>query len=209
VIATEKPKVLLVDDDRNTRESLKRGLSRAGYEIYMAENGSKAVPILQDEEIDCMITDYKMPGMDGMRLASTAQVVRPSVAIIMISAFANIDTAVSAIKAGMFDVFEKPVKLRDVKKAVANALEKRSLLIENRRLRADLRGREERDRIIGRAAPFRSALDMVEQVAPVKSTVMLTGESGTGKEVFANALHRLSPRADKPFIKVLCAALSE
>ncbi|MHC4938955.1 MAG: sigma-54-dependent transcriptional regulator [Planctomycetota bacterium] len=209
MIAQQKPKVLLVDDDRNTRESLRRGLTRAGYDIFVAEDGSKAVPILQEEEIDCMITDYKMPGMDGMRLASTAQVVRPSVAVIMISAFANVDTAVNAVKQGIFDVFEKPVKLRDVKKALARALENRRLVIENRRLRENLRGREELDRIVGRAPRFREALAVLEQVAPVKSTVLLTGESGTGKEVFANALHNLSPRAEGPLVKVHCAALAE
>jgi len=209
VIAQQRPKVLLVDDDKNTRETLQRGLKRAGYDIFIAENGLAAIPILQEEEIDCLVTDYKMPGMDGMRLATSARVVRPSVAIIMISAFANVDTAVLAIKQGIFDVFEKPVKLRDVKKAIARALENRLLLIENRRLRADLKGREELDRIVGRAPAFRDALDMVEQVAPVKSTVLLTGESGTGKEIFANALHRLSPRTDQPMIKVNCAALAE
>jgi len=209
VIAQPKPKVLLVDDDKNTRETLRRGLTRAGYDIFLAENGSVAIPILQEEEIDCLVTDYKMPGMDGLRLATSARVVRPSVAIIMISAFANVDTAVHAIKQGIFDVFEKPVKLRDVKKAIARALENRLLLIENRRLRADLKGREELDRIVGRAPAFRDALAMIEQVAPVKSTVLLTGESGTGKEVFANALHRLSPRAEQPMIKVHCAALAD
>ena len=209
MIAQQKPKVLLVDDDKNTRETLQRGLKRAGYEIFTAENGSTAIPILQEEEIDCLVTDYKMPDMDGMRLATSARVVRPSVAIIMISAFANVDTAVLAIKQGIFDVFEKPVKLRDVKTAIARALENRLLLIENRRLRADLKGREELDRIVGRAPAFRDALGMVEQVAPVKSTVLLTGESGTGKEIFANALHRLSPRAEQPMIKVHCAALAE
>jgi len=209
MIAQQKPKVLLVDDDKNTRETLRRGLKRAGYEIFVAENGSTAIPILQDEEIDCLVTDYKMPGMDGMRLAASARVVRPSVAIIMISAFANVDTAVNAIKQGIFDVFEKPVKLRDVKTAIARALENRLLLIENCRLRADLKGREELDRIVGRAPAFRDALAMVAQVAPVKSTVLLTGESGTGKEVFANTLHRLSPRAEKPLIKLHCAALAE
>jgi DNA-binding NtrC family response regulator len=127
----------------------------------------------------------------------------------MISAFANVDTAVSAIKQGIFDVIEKPVKMRDVKKAAARALETRRLVIENRRLRANLQGKEELARMIGRASAFRDALAMVEQVAPVKSTVLLTGESGTGKEVFANAIHRLSPRADGPLIKVHCAALAE
>ncbi|MHC4408586.1 MAG: sigma-54-dependent transcriptional regulator [Planctomycetota bacterium] len=209
MIAPQKAKVLLVDDDRNTRESLRRGLTRAGYDIFVAEDGSKAVPILQEEEIDCMNTDYKMPGMDGMRLATTARVVRPSVAVIMISAFANVDTAVIAVKQGIFDVFEKPIKLRDVKKALARALENRRLVIENSRLREDLRGREELDRIVGRAPSFREALSVLEQVAPVKSTVLLTGESGTGKEVFANALHNLSPRAGGPLVKVHCAALAE
>jgi DNA-binding NtrC family response regulator len=205
----ERPTVLVVDDDRNTRETLKRGLTREGYEILTAEDGSKAVPILQDREVDLIITDYKMPGMDGLRLASTAQVVSPSAAVIMISAFASVDTAVSAIKQGIFDVIEKPMKMRDVKKAAARALESRRLVIENRRLRADLKGKEEMARIIGRAPAFREALAMAEQVASVKSTVLLTGESGTGKEVFANAIHRLSPRADGPLIKVHCAALAE
>ncbi|MHC4548492.1 MAG: sigma-54-dependent transcriptional regulator [Planctomycetota bacterium] len=205
----ERPLILVVDDDRNTRESLKRGLNRAGYNVLTAEDGSRAVPLLQDQEVDLLITDYKMPGIDGLRLASTARVVRPHVAVIMISAFANVDTAVSAIKQGIFDVIEKPVKMRDVKKAAARALETRRLVIENRRLRADLQGKEELARIIGRAPVFREALAMVEQVAPVKSTVLLTGESGTGKEVFAHALHRLSPRKDGPMIKVHCAALAE
>ena len=205
----ESNTVLVVDDDRNTRESLRRALSRAGYDVLTAEDGSKAVPVLQERDIDLLITDYKMPGIDGLRLATTAQVVRPSVAIIMISAFANVDTAVSAIKQGVFDVIEKPVKLRDVKKAAARALETRRLVIENRRLRADLEGKEELARIVGRAPAFREALAMVEQVAPVKSTVLLTGDSGTGKEVFANAIHRLSPRVDGPLIKVHCAALAE
>ena len=205
----ERPTVLIVDDDRNTRESLKRGLKREGYEILTAEDGSKAVPILQDRDVDLIITDYKMPGMDGLRLASTAAVVRPSAAVIMISAFANVDTAVSAIKQGILDVIEKPVKMRDVKKAAARALETRRLVIENIRLRADLKGKEEMARIIGRASSFREAMAKVEQVAPVRSTVLLTGESGTGKELFANALHGLSPRAEGPLIKVHCAALAE
>ncbi len=206
---SETTTVLVVDDDRNTRESLRRGLSRAGYVVLTAEDGSKAVPVLQEREVDLLITDYKMPSMDGLRLATTAQVVRPSVAIIMISAFASVDTAVSAIKQGVLDVIEKPVKLRDVKKAAARALATRRLVIENRRLRADLEGREELGRIIGRAPAFRDSLSMVEQVAPVKSTVLLTGDSGTGKEVFANAIHRLSPRVEGPLVKVHCAALAD
>ena len=205
----ERPTVLVVDDDRNTRETLQRGLTRAGYEVLTAEDGSKAVPVLQEREVDLLITDYKMPGIDGLRLASTATVVRPHVAVIMISAFANVDTAVSAIKQGIFDVIEKPVKMRDVKKAAARALETRRLVIENRRLRGELRGKEELSRIIGRAPVFREALAVVEQVAPVKSTILLTGESGTGKEVFAHAIHRLSPRKDGALIKVHCAALAE
>ncbi|MFI5402461.1 MAG: sigma-54-dependent transcriptional regulator [Planctomycetota bacterium] len=205
----QRPTILIVDDDRNTRETLQRGLNRAGYEVVTAEDGSKAVPLLQEREIDLLITDYKMPGIDGLRLATTARVVQPQLAVIMISAFANVDTAVSAIKQGIFDVIEKPVKMRDVKKAAARALETRQLVIENRRLRADLMGREELSKIIGRGPAFREALTMVEQVAPARSTVLLTGESGTGKEVFANALHRLSPRADGPLVKVHCAALAE
>ncbi|MGH7163095.1 MAG: sigma-54-dependent transcriptional regulator [Planctomycetota bacterium] len=205
----ERPTVLVVDDDRNTRETLQRGLSREGYEILAAEDGTAAVRILQESDVDLIITDYKMPGMDGLRLATTAQVVRPAAVVIMISAFAGVDTAVKAIKQGVFDVIEKPLRMRDVKKAAARALETRRLMIENRRLRAELRGRDELGRIIGRAPAFGDALAMVAQVAPVKSTVLLTGESGTGKEVFAQAIHRLSPRAEGPLVKVHCAALAE
>jgi len=208
MIATQ-PTVLVVDDDKNTRESLQRGLSREGYNLLAAEDGAAAVRILQDKDVDLIITDYKMPGMDGLRLANTASVVRPAAAVIMISAFAGVDIAVRAIKQGVLDVIEKPLRMRDVKKAAARALETRRLVIENRRLRAELEGRDEMARIIGRAAPFREALAMLEQVAPVKSTVLLTGESGTGKEIFAQALHRLSPRAEGPLIKVHCAALAE
>ncbi len=205
----EAPTILVVDDDRNTRETLKRGLTREGYEILAAEDGAKAVRLLQEREVDLLITDYKMPGMDGLRLASTALVVRPTTAIIMITAFASVDTTVSAIKQGVFDVIEKPLRMRDVKKAAARALETHRLLTENRRLRGELKGREELGRIIGRAPALLDALAVVEQVAPVRSTVLLTGESGTGKELFAQALHRLSPRADGPLVKVHCAALAE
>ena len=128
----ERPTVLVVDDDRNTRETLTRGLKREGYDILTAEDGSKAVPILQERDVDLVITDYKMPGMDGLRLASTAAVVRPSAAVIMISAFANVDTAVSAIKQGIFDVIEKPVKMRDVKKAAARVNHELRLLDERK-----------------------------------------------------------------------------
>ena len=205
----EHPTVLVVDDDRNTRETLKRGLSREGYEILTAEDGSKAVPILQEREVDLIITDYKMPGMDGLRLAATAQVVRPAASVILISAFINVDTAVNAIKRGIFDVIEKPMKMRDLKKTVARALQNRRLLVENHRLRGELKGQKEMARIIGRAPAFQNALNMLKQVAAVKSTVLFTGESGTGKEVFANSLHNLSPRAEGPLVKVHCAALAE
>ncbi len=208
------PVILIVDDDRNGRESLRRGLTRDGYEVLTAENGKKALAFAQDHTLDLVLTDLIMPGLDGLDFLEGLRVVQPEVPAILISAFANVDTAVKAVRRGVQDVLEKPIRLRDVRKAVKKAIARRP--VGGDRLRA-LQGRNggrtaptrHGRALVGSSPAFLEVLDLVDRVAPVSSTVLLFGESGTGKELIADAIHLGSRRANGPLVKVACAALAE
>jgi len=206
------PTILIVDDDRNGRESLSRALARDGYEVLTAENGKRALALARDHEIDLVLTDLIMPGLDGLDFLESLRVVRPEVPAILISAFASVDTAVKAVRRGVQDVLEKPIRLRDVRRAVKRAIEARGPLVGRRRrngnaptLPLDYGLRP----MVGQSPPFVEVLDMVDRVAGVNSTVLLLGESGTGKELVAEALHARSPRRGGPLVRVACAALAE
>ncbi len=208
------PVILIVDDDRNGRESLRRGLARDGYEVLTAENGKKALALAQDHAIDLVLTDLIMPGLDGLDFLEGLRVVQPEVPAILISAFANVDTAVKAVRRGVQDVLEKPIRLRDVRRAVKRAMKGRPVAAQRlRTLRArpevvPARGQRGRT-LVGGSPAFLEVLDIVERVAPVNSTALILGESGTGKELIADAIHHRSARATGPFVKVACAALAE
>lgn len=213
--------ILLVDDDRNTRASLRRALERDGYQIMVAEDGKKALAIAQGaEDIDLVLTDLLMPGLDGLGFIEGLRVVRPEVPTILISAFASVDTAVKAGRKGVFEVLEKPIRLRDVRRAIKRALKGAP---EPRRPEV-ARAREPQAptvpvpsapaptgarQLVGESPAFLEVIDLVGRVAPVSSTVLLLGESGTGKELIAEAIHEQSPRAAGPHVKVACAALAE
>ena len=209
------PVILIVDDDRNTRESLGRALRRDGYEVHVAEHGKAALALAQDHHVDLVLTDLKMPGLDGLDLLESLRVVRPDVSSILISAFASVDTAVKAVRRGVRDVLEKPIRLRDVRRAIKRAFEDRPPTGDRRRALAGRvapptahpasGGRS----MVGASAAFLEVLDIVDRVAPASSTALLLGESGTGKELIAEALHARSPRRDRPLVKVACAALAE
>ena len=208
------PVILIVDDDRNGRESLRRGLARDGYEVLTAENGKKALALAQDHAIDLVLTDLIMPGLDGLDFLEGLRVVQPEVPAILISAFANVDTAVKAVRRGVQDVLEKPIRLRDVRKAVKRVMKGRPVAAERLRMvqggptLAAVQGPRGRT-LVGRSPAFLEVLELVERVAPVNSTALILGESGTGKELIAEAIHYRSPRAQEPLIKVACAALAE
>ncbi len=216
-VSTEAaPVILIVDDDRNTRESLGRALRRDGYEVLVAEHGKAALALAQDQHVDLVLTDLKMPGLDGLELIESLRVVCPEISSILISAFARVDTAVKAVRRGVCDVLEKPIRLRDVRRAIKHAFEDRPPVTDRRRALAAraipapapplvASGRP----LIGRSAAFLDVLDVVDRVAPSGSTALLLGESGTGKELVAEALHARSPRADRALVKVACAALAE
>ncbi len=206
-------RILVVDDDRNSRESLGRALRRDGYEILVAENGKVALEVARENEVDLVLTDLKMPGLDGLDFLESLRVVRPDVPAILISAFASVDTAVKAVRRGVSDVLEKPIRLRDVRRAIKRVVDTHRIAGYNP-LREQANGTTAAipvggGRLIGRSPAFREVMDVVTRVAPVNSTALLLGESGTGKELIADAIHMASRRRDEPLVKVACAALAE
>ncbi len=201
--------ILLVDDHKSFRDSLAKVLTGEGYRVLAATDGEEALDILRQEHINLVLTDLKMPKMDGVELLRVAKTLHPEIEVILITGFGTVDTAVTAMKDGAFDYIQKPFKPRDIIKLVRKALEKQSLVLENRILQERIKEFQKFEKIIGQSPAMRKILEVVAQVAPSSATVLIQGESGTGKELIAQALHELSPRAHRPFIKVSCAALPE
>lgn len=205
----ETKNILLVDDHKSFRDSLARVLNGEGYRVFAATDGEEALDILRQENINLILTDLKMPRMDGVELLRVAKTLHPEVEVILITGFGTVDTAVTAMKDGAFDYIQKPFKPRDIIKLVRKALEKQSLVLENRLLQERIKEFQKFEKIIGQSPAMKKILEVVTQVAPSSATVLIQGESGTGKELIAQAIHDLSPRAHRPFIKVSCAALPE
>jgi len=204
---SRKPSLLIADDERNTREGLRRALSPV-YEVFLADNGARALDMVLENSFDLVLTDMRMPELDGISFVQrVATMANPPTCIVM-TAYGSIDTAVAAVKAGAADYITKPINLDDLELVLSRNLEQRSLRTENRRLKQELANQYAFENIIGRSPAMQKMLDTVEQVAPARSTILLTGENGTGKEVVARAIHQLSDRADKPFAAIHCAALA-
>jgi len=201
--------VLIVDDDPGVRESLTRVLSKDGYQIIEAEDGEKALNICRQELVHIIITDLRMPGMDGVELLKAVKLLLPDVAVILMTAYGSVDKAVEALKQGASDFILKPFKRIEIEKAVRKAIEHQSLIVENRYLKHQMEAGQEFPNIIGSSPAMRKVLNLVEQIAPSTATVLILGESGTGKGVIAEAIHRLSDRKERTFIKVSCAAIPE
>ncbi len=206
--APQDKTVLLVDDEESHVESLQRIFKREGYHILGATSGQQALDLLRQHHVHVMLTDLVMPGMDGAELLKASQTVSPETEVIVMTAFGTIEAAVEAMKQGAYDFVTKPLKKVFITKVVRQALEKQNLLLENRTLRQQLETFRPHD-IIGQSGAIIETLEVIRQAGPSSATVLLTGESGTGKEILARAIHRHSPRADKPFVAVNCAALPE
>ena len=203
------PRILIVDDDRSNLESLDRVFRRERFEVVTAESGKAALDAVRKQRVNVVLTDLMMPGMNGVDLLKSVKAISPESDVILMTAYGTIETAVEAMKEGAYDFVTKPFKRIEIVKAVRRAIEKQTLVTENQALREELgRVRKER-RIIGNSLPLRQTLEMVQQVAPSSATVLLLGESGTGKELFARAIHEGSPRRDRPFVAINCAALPE
>jgi len=203
-----KPSILLVDDEKNTREGLSRALRRK-YRVILAESAMTALEILKEETPDAVLTDLKMPGMDGMTLVRRILAKEPKPVCILLTAYGDVETAVEAMKAGAYDFLTKPVNLDRLEVLLKRAIRTQRLEESNQRLQKELNSKYGLDQIIGQSPNMETVFDIIRQVAPSKATVLIQGESGTGKELVAHALHRLSPRAENPFVAVHCAALSD
>jgi len=203
--------ILLVDDDQSVIAILKAVLEPGGYTIASAGNGVSALRQLGDSVFDLMITDLKMPGLDGIKLMEKAKELQPHLAVIMISASASVDDAVKAMKFGAFDYIAKPFKFDELLLTVKRALSYSELETENKVLRQSVQGTSQKGYgfIVGNSPLMLEIYRLIEKIARTTSTVLILGESGTGKELIAKAIHNCSARADKPFVKVNCAAMPE
>ncbi|WP_025323226.1 sigma-54-dependent transcriptional regulator [Deferrisoma camini] len=207
--AGTKPRILVVDDDRGHRTMLRALLAGAGYETLEADDGDAGVDAVRTHPVDAVLLDLRMPRVGGIEALEAIKAVRPDLPVIVLTAYASVDTAVAAMKKGAFDYLTKPVDAADLSRVLDKALEFRRLEEEIRLLRERLGERFDFSSIIGRSRPMRELFETLALVAPSDATVLITGESGTGKELVANAIHQNSPRRDKPFVKVNCAALHE
>ena len=203
---SKPPTILIVDDERNTREGLQHALQDK-YEVLLAEDSTKAQQLLESNPTDILLTDLKMPGIDGMALLRRAMALPQAPVCIMMTAYGSIENAVQAMQAGAYHYITKPVNLDELEVVVARALKSRRIEAENVNLRAQLDWKFGLENIIGESAAMRQVFETVQQVAPTRATVLITGETGTGKELIAKSIHNLSPRKDQPFIAVHAAAL--
>jgi len=206
----EPLKILVVDDEPALRELLKRGLTQLGnFSVDVASNGSEAIEKIETDLFDLILTDLKMPEMDGLDLLRTIKGTRPELIVIIMTAHGSIETAVDAMKIGANDYITKPVDFNELLIHISKAQKESLILRENRLLRQEVRRKFEYDRIIGKSKRMQEVFSLIEKVAASVSTVMIYGGSGTGKELVAKAIHYHSPRADKPFMPFNCGAIPE
>ncbi len=202
-------RILVADDERSIRELLAIVLRRDGYEVILAENGRAALNVLEQEPVDLLISDIKMPDMSGVEVLRAAKQVDQDILGIMITAFASTESAVEALRMGAYDYVSKPFDVDELKIIVRNALERRQLRQENLLLKRALQSSHQFSSIVGRSEAMLAVFKLIETVAPTNSTILVTGESGTGKELVARAIHFNSLRRDRPFVAVNCGALPE
>jgi two-component system response regulator HydG len=205
----EGGKVLVVDDQKNMRATTAIVLRSAGHAVEEAEDGAAALRRVQAETFDVVLTDLRMPTVDGMEVLRETRRLSPETQVIVMTAYGTIDSAVEAIRRGAYDFLAKPFKEDELLLRVSKAIEKRRLLGEVSLLAGEFRRRYGLEHIVGRSSVIQELLDRVSRVAPTDATVLISGESGTGKELVARALHVASRRGDRPFVPVNCAAITE
>jgi two-component system response regulator AtoC len=204
---TTQERVLIVDDEEQMRELLAKVLEKNGYQVTTAGDGGQALALLEKEPMDLVVTDVRMPGLDGMEALRAIKELSPEIVVIIMTAFGSIDQAVQAVKEGAYDYINKPFKIDEILLTIKKALDERRLRHEVSALRHELRTRYHFENLIGKSRAMQEVFSLIEQVATSRSTVMIYGKSGTGKELVARAIHYNSLRASKAFVAVNCAAI--
>ncbi|MGB5995319.1 MAG: sigma-54 dependent transcriptional regulator, partial [Candidatus Deferrimicrobiaceae bacterium] len=204
-----KVNILIVDDEEIVRESLANWLEEDGYEVEAAENGARALERLPAKDWNLAMVDLKMPGMDGIQLMDEIRKVRPDTIVIIMTAYATVDTAVQAMKKGAYDYIVKPFNPEDLSMTIRKIIEHQKLVKENIYLRKELKKQYRLHDMVSKNHKMIEIFELIKTVAKSSSTVLVQGESGTGKELLSRAIHMESPRRDAPFVTVSCAALTE
>ncbi len=207
-MAVMVPAVLIVDDEKHTREGLQQALAEH-YDVTIAASADEAFNLLEAQPFDVVLTDLRMPGKSGLKVIDKALALEHRPAVLMMTAYGNIDTAVEAMKRGAVDFLTKPVNIERLEVLIQRALKTKTLEVEVKQLHERLDEKFNIDGIIGTSQKLKNVLDKMRLVATSRATILIEGESGTGKELIAQAIHQASPRARGPFIAVHCAALSE
>jgi two-component system response regulator HydG len=206
-MTTDRCRILLVEDDPDMLDLVREHLEQEGHAVVSLGRGVDAIARLRAEDFDLVLTDLRLPDVDGMEVLRTSRDAQREVPVILITAFGTIETAIQAIRQGAYDFVTKPFALDEISLLVAKAWEARRLREENRRLRAEVAGRYRLHNLLGRSPAMQTVFALIRQAAPGDVNVLITGESGTGKELVAKALHFNSGRADRPFVPINCAAV--
>jgi DNA-binding NtrC family response regulator len=202
-------RILIVDDEEAARKGLGEILTEDGYEVFLAADGEEALRLVAQESPDVMLTDLKMPGMDGQELLARARQGYPEVSVVIMTAHGTIRSAVRALREGAEDYLTKPIEVEELEHLLGSVLKRKRLVAETQILRERLDDKYRFENIVGRSSEMLEVFRLVEQVAPSQASILITGESGTGKELIAQAIHQRSTRRTAPFVKVSCAALPE
>ncbi|HEY9187625.1 MAG TPA: sigma-54 dependent transcriptional regulator [Ignavibacteria bacterium] len=205
--ANNEHKILVVDDDRSIREILANHLIERGYKVTEAEDGVQAIKILQSESFDVIISDLKMPRVNGIEVLKFAKENYPDTEVIMMTGYGEMQVAIDAMKMKAYDFLIKPFSFEEICIRVEHAIEKRKLEIDNKAMRLQLKGFRSKDQIIGKSKALIEILELAKRVAVTSSNVLITGESGTGKELMAYYIHNNSMRKEKPFVAINCASI--
>ncbi|MBI4431364.1 MAG: sigma-54-dependent Fis family transcriptional regulator [Candidatus Omnitrophica bacterium] len=204
-----EPFFLVVDDEEHSREGLRDYLEGLGYDVQIAANAPDALGIVKKQRPDIVITDLKMPQMDGLELLEEIMDISPETMVVVLTAYGTVETAVKAMKSGAFHYLTKPVNFEELELVLKKALSQQRLEQENRELREALADQRAHDEIVGKSEIIVDLIRQAERVAPTNASILIEGESGTGKELFARLIHNAGPRSRKPFVAVHCAALTD